>query len=201
MALPWTCLGPLGIEPEISTSRYGSAHFYAEVLAVSEDIGGSLWNEHVTSMSYAEAGERYQQALLEQYKLFVEMADRTSNRRILTNTFFLTLNTGLLTTLAGVLSHKRITASHLVIPLIALMMECLVWFTLIRSYRLLNSTKYRIVCTLEQKLPAKPWSAEWSRLGTGAGVGRYRRLSLSERWVPLFFAVFYLAGFFLYSFT
>lgn len=32
--------------------------------------------------------EKYQSAILEQYRLYVEMADRTSARRVLANIFF-----------------------------------------------------------------------------------------------------------------
>jgi hypothetical protein len=44
--------------------------------------------------------EKYQAAIMDQYKLYVEMADRTSARRSLMNTFFLTLNTGIFTVIA-----------------------------------------------------------------------------------------------------
>jgi hypothetical protein len=39
--------------------------------------------------------------VLEQYKLYVEMADRLSARRALANTFFLTVNTAVLIGLAS----------------------------------------------------------------------------------------------------
>ncbi len=57
-------------------------------------IRSNLWNEQITPSSYATEGDKnYRTAILEQYKLYVEMADRVSSRRGLTNTFFLTLNT------------------------------------------------------------------------------------------------------------
>src|SRR4051794_23317808 len=56
------------------------------------DISASLWAEAVS-----DADAAYRSAVLEQYKIYVEMADRISARRGLTNTFFLTLNTAIFT--------------------------------------------------------------------------------------------------------
>ncbi|MEO0973262.1 MAG: hypothetical protein AAFX85_09215, partial [Pseudomonadota bacterium] len=41
---------------------------------------------------------RWRSAMLEQYKLYVEMTDRISQRRGAANTFFLTLNTAVFVT-------------------------------------------------------------------------------------------------------
>ncbi len=55
------------------------------------DLGDSLWNED-------DAATRSDLNLvMDQYKLYVEMADRVSARRSLANTFFLTLNTAIFT--------------------------------------------------------------------------------------------------------
>jgi hypothetical protein len=56
-----------------------------------------LWNEDAKAKLHDDDPKAYQAALLEQYKLYVEMADRISQRRGLTNTFFLTLNTAIFT--------------------------------------------------------------------------------------------------------
>jgi len=53
------------------------------------DLGDSLWNEDAaTTRSDVNL-------VMDQYKLYVEMADRVSARRSLANTFFLTLNTAI----------------------------------------------------------------------------------------------------------
>ena len=137
----------------------------------------------------------YDSALLEQYKLYVEMADRISARRGLANSFFLTLNTGIV----GVLAANVPTGPMewwLAIPLVAVLGECFAWFYLMRSYRLLNAAKYRVVGALEERLPASPfWRAEWWELGEGQDRTRYWPLSHIERWIPMLFALVYGAGF------
>ncbi len=61
--------------------------------ATAGAVDDTLCNRGVTPASFGGGQERYQAVLLEQYKLYVEMADRVSARRALANTFFLTLNT------------------------------------------------------------------------------------------------------------
>jgi hypothetical protein len=54
------------------------------------DPSDRLWNEAIGPTEYSQADERYHAAVLEQYKLCVEMADRVSTRRCRANTYFLT---------------------------------------------------------------------------------------------------------------
>jgi|ERR1700737_1899145 hypothetical protein len=139
----------------------------------------------------------YDGAMLEQYKLCVEMADRISARRGLTNSFFVTLNTGIVGLFAAL--HRVPTGTEawwLAIPLVAILGECYAWFYLVRSYRLLNGAKYRVVGALEERLPASPfWRAEWWALGEGKDRARYWPLSHIEQWIPILFALTYFAGF------
>jgi hypothetical protein len=156
-----------------------------------------LWNEAVTEDSYGTAGEKYRTAVLEQYKIYVEMADRISGRRALANTFFVTLNTAIFT-LTGVLWNDPPSASRwlLLFPLVILLGQCATWHLLVRSYRLLNDAKYKVVGLLEERLPASPyWNGEWRALEVGPDVKRYLPLTRLEQWVPLFFAATYLVAF------
>jgi hypothetical protein len=142
-------------------------------------------------------GKDFQTAILEQYKTYVELADRISFRRALTNTFFLTLNTLIFT--AGGLFWRDPPATatwFLAVPLAALLCQCAAWYRLLRSYRQLNSAKYIVIGVLEERLPASPcWRAEWTALGMGQDPSRYWPLSRLEQWIPAAFAVIYLAGF------
>jgi hypothetical protein len=58
--------------------------FFAETARIGE-VRDDLWNPSVDVMAYTVGHEKYQNAILEQYKLYVEMADRVSARRALTN--------------------------------------------------------------------------------------------------------------------
>jgi hypothetical protein len=156
-----------------------------------------LWNDDVGPAQYAGTDGIYRAAILEQYKMYVEMADRISARRALANTFFVTLNTAVLTLLGAMWKgHPHVAAGWLVIPLVILLGLCLAWFWVVRSYRQLNAGKYAVVGALERRLPASPyWSGEWRALGEGRDRARYWPLTHLEKWVPCVFAAAYLAGF------
>jgi hypothetical protein len=162
-----------------------------------EQIRSRLWNADVRADSYADNGEKYHVAVLEQYKLYVEMSDRISARRGLANTFFLTLNTTVFTVI-GVSWRDRPNASAwlLLFPLVVLLGQCFAWFWLMRSYRQLNAAKYIVIGALEERLPASPyWQGEWLALGEGKDRSKYVPLTDLERWVPVLFAACYLGGF------
>jgi hypothetical protein len=162
-----------------------------------EGIRQNLWNADVDAASYSADNEKYQAAVLEQYKIYVEMADRISARRGLANTFFLTLNTAVFT-IIGVFWKDRPqeTTWLLLLPVIVLLGQCLAWFWLVRSYRQLNTAKWTVVGALEERLPASPyWRAEWKAVGEGHDPSKYWPLSHLEQWVPMLFATCYLAGF------
>jgi hypothetical protein len=162
-----------------------------------EDARAKLLTPAVGIQDYGGDAEKYQAAVLEQYKIYVEMADRISARRALTNTFFLTLNTGVFTVI-GFFWNDRPTgpSSLLAFPAAILVGQCLAWFWILRSYRQLNSGKYAVIGALEELLPTSPyWRAEWSVLGTGEDKAKYWPLTHLEQWVPLMFGLAYAGGF------
>lgn len=164
------------------------------------DIGDALWNTAVGPSDYSEANDRYLQAILDQYKLCVEMADRVSSRRNLTNTFFLSLNSAVVAAVAAVaaMSSSRLANMSdllLLAGLVILLAQCAAWFVMVRSYRQLNSAKYSVIGALEERLPAFAYSrAEWGALGEGRYWRKYLPLTYVEQWVPVIFALSYLVG-------
>ena len=140
----------------------------------------------------ADYGPNYQEHLLEQYKLFVEMADRVSARRMQANTFFLAVNTGLLTVFASLAKDKILSGFVGALPIAALLILCLVWGQIVSSYRQLNSGKFQVIHQLEQLLPAAPYDAEWVAIGEGKDPMRYRPLTHVEILVPRLFGLLYV---------
>jgi hypothetical protein len=93
------------------------------------------------------AQEKYQAHLLEQYKLYVEMADPVSIRRQTTNSYFLSINTALLA-FDGYLASKDLTANLWLIGCAGIVLSVL-WFQIIASYRDLNSAKFKVLGEIE----------------------------------------------------
>ena len=137
-------------------------------------------------------------ALLEQYKLYVELADRVSHRRSVANTYFLSVNSLLAIIVSGfwaVSSHSP--TFFLVFTLVVLEGLCIAWFYIVRSYRQLNTAKWTVVGALEERLPASPWwRGEWIALGEGENRSLYWPLTHLEQWIPILFAFLYLGAFF-----
>src|SRR2546423_6198448 len=97
-----------------------------------------------------------EQALVEQYKLYVEMADRISARRADTNKFYISLLTALLVILSIVV-EKNILSNIQGFVLLAIgilgIALCFVWIVNIRSYSQLNTGKFTVIHDMEKQLP------------------------------------------------
>ncbi len=142
-------------------------------------------------------GRNYQQHLLEQYKLYVEMADRVSQRRATANTFFLTLQTGLFglaISLAGLSSGQMQNQIAALVASIFGIGFAFVWLILIRSYRQINSSKYAVLNDIEEKLPASLYKDEWIKLDRGENKRTYIPLTSAESGVPILFTLGYIAA-------
>jgi len=140
-----------------------------------------------------EYGADYHAHVLEMYKLYVEMADKISERRQSGNSFFLTLNSAIVAlvgyvSLSDSLSQNAVSLFWL-IPT-AGMVLCYLWYRLIRSYKDINSGKFKVVHAIEKILPLRPYDAEWTALGRGENPKLYLPFTNTEMVVPwIFFTV------------
>jgi len=144
-----------------------------------------------------EYGSQYQEHLLEQYKLYVEMADRISQRRAIANSFFLTLHTGLFGLSVGLSGLSSGQFENQLAGFIASIFGlpfAYAWHRVLKSYRQLNTAKYKVVHELEAKLPAAPYDDEWEKTDRGENPKLYTPLTTVEGKVPLIFASGYLAA-------
>lgn len=139
-------------------------------------------------------GDKYQEHLLEQYKLFVEMADRVSARRLATNQYFLAINTGLITLLgaASALGFDTLKVGWGFFVSAAGMVLCYAWYRLVRSYNGLNTGKFAVIHELERELPFELFKVEWAKLGEGKDKKKYLPFSSVEGIVPWVFIGLYL---------
>ena len=131
--------------------------------------------------------------VLEQYRLFVEMADRISQRRQRAHAFFLTLNMGLVVFLGLALPGKLAIIGSLwyVIVGAAGIVLSYAWFRLIKSYGDLNTGKFRVIHRMEEHLPLKPYKVEWDEVGHGEDSSLYKPFTRIEVYIPGMFALLY----------
>ncbi len=140
-----------------------------------------------------EYGEKYHEHLLEQYKLYVNMADRAIERWQSTNNYFILFNS-ILVSIFGVLAgFESMAKQHMwqYLLLFAGFLVSIIWGTLIGSSRQLNSVKLTLIHEVESRLPAALYNSEWNILGESK-----RRLYLPftymEQFVPWIFAGLYI---------
>lgn len=142
-------------------------------------------------------GEHFEEHLLEQYKLYVDSSQKVSDKRITTGNYLLAVNSSLLTVF-GIAAMLHTDALWLVVIPVAGLVVCYAWFSLVVSYKNLNTAKFRVIHELEDYLPAALFRYEWHCCEMGTGKA-YKPVTHHERWIPLILAAVYLglAGFIL----
>ncbi len=146
-------------------------------------------------MNRKEYGDRFRDHFFEQYKLYVEMADRISARRAQSNRFYLSLVSALLalfSVLVGTSLFPRLLTIVLILVAVLGVALCALWYVTIGSYRQLNSGKFKIIHKMEEALPFASYTEEWTILRTPEGGKKYRRLTRVEERVPLVLASLFI---------
>lgn len=131
-------------------------------------------------------------ALIEMFKLYLDTAERVSDRRAQANAWMISVN-GALCTLYGVLERGRafVGGSDLTgglwVILAAGVLICVAWASLVASYRQLNAAKFNVLQEIEKELEFPLFAREQALYRDTA------RLSLSriERWIPWVFVGLY----------
>ena len=134
------------------------------------------------SVSREHYGEKYDAAVLEQWKTCVEMANSNTEKRTNSNNIFITINAALLAVVSFSLDYKSIILSIVGIAV------CVVWLYSIESYKKLSSVKYHIVNEIEMQLPLKPFVHEWEKLNNEK---KYLGLTKIEKILPWLFILLY----------
>ena len=125
--------------------------------------------------------------ILEYYKLCIAAAEQISDRRQNANSFFLTINTVLISFVSySSIEELTINWSFFAVSLSGIAI-CFMWRRLIISYKDLNSAKFKVILALEEKLPVKAYAAEWISLGEGKDPLIHKPFSKLESHVPLVF--------------
>ena len=150
--------------------------------------------EDLTGVSKKAYGTEYRAHVIELYKLYVEMSDRISERRQTGNSFFLTINSALVAFIGYLnLSHKPSQSFQSLWSIsIAGMVLCYLWYRLIRSYKDINSGKFKVIHAIEKMLPLRPFDAEWTALGRETNSKLYLPFTKIEMAVPWVFFMIHL---------
>jgi hypothetical protein len=163
------------------------------------DTALELWCETTNvpngffSRSRAEYGDAFDSHVLEQYKLFLETEERLVSRRQEENRFFLSIN-ALVVAVVSVLLRQgisdRLASAGISLLAAAGLALCVAWFSIINSYKTLNTAKFDVIADFEQQLPVRMFGAEWE----AAEVRGYKPFTVIERRVPFVFGALHAAA-------
>jgi hypothetical protein len=151
-------------------------------------------NKKLLNKSKQKYGENYYSHYFDQYKIYVESAEKISDRRQNANNFFLTINTVLISIFGLSFQIKTLENIGWVKILLALLglIICIIFWFLLRAYKQLNSGKFKVIHEIEQALPLSIYDYEWKILGEGKNKKIYYPFSHIELFIPWIFGLIYL---------
>jgi hypothetical protein len=150
--------------------------------------------KNVFKVNEKEYGSSYRDHLLAQYQLYVEGMEKISDRRQNANNYFITINTVLISFI-GLLFQVKIF-EHIawiksLIAVIGIIICAIFWF-LLRSYKQLNTGKFKVIHEIENKLPLALYDFEWKMLDEGKKQSIYFPFSHIEMIIPWVFSFVYV---------
>ena len=132
-------------------------------------------------------GNDYKEHLFEQYKLYVESIEKTSDRRQHANNYFITINTALISLIGlsfQIKIFENLAGVKAVLAFVGIII-CVIFWYLIRSYKQLNTGKFDVIHKIEEHLPLALYKYEWEVLGKGEDNKKYYPFSHIELIIPL----------------
>ncbi len=153
-----------------------------------------LWN---TDDDNNLTNEQYNSLLIEQYRIYVDLTDKTSYRRITINLFFLVINLMLVGIVALAISNNINAANPpsavlVAIPFFAGLVFCYAWWMILRFFRHHIQIKSSIVPSLERRLPSRVWLTEEH---IAEEKGSFKPIRFIEIYMPFVFMGIYTALF------
>lgn len=123
--------------------------------------------------------------LLNQWQTCVDMANSVSQRRDNMNNIFITLNLAIIAAVSITWDIKSLFI------LIVGIIICILWILIIRNYKLLNTAKFNVINSIEEKLPSTPFKDEWQFLKNSK---KYMDSTTLERILPITFIILYIVA-------
>lgn len=130
--------------------------------------------------------------LFQQYRLFVESADKISERRNHLNTFFIALHSLLV---SGLSLFKTVIFAYIIPICIFGCILAFLWWYMLCNYRSLNKAKFRIIQEIEKHLPLNLYCTEWELYKTRKhrfNPTRYLSFSRLEMILPWLLILVYI---------
>lgn len=116
---------------------------------------------------------------MEQHKIFIESAEKNSDKRITQNNIYLTINLAFL----SYVITQNLSIEQLIITTIVGIIMCIIWFLTINNYSKRNEVKYQIINESEF---GSLYKEEWKR------VSILTPLTFFEKTTSIIFMILYI---------
>lgn len=157
-------------------------------------ISAEILYLHLNKIHYTMKKE---DQLMEIYKIHVGLSDKVSERRGQTNKFYITILSAILALMSFVVKDGKIISGInfsvilLIVGILGVLL-CIVWYLNIKSYRQLNTGKFKALHEIEEQISYPFFKREWELLGEGKKPGIYFQLSKVEQLTPVVLLIPYL---------
>lgn len=124
---------------------------------------GNVTMDALHSSVTLSLSEQDKESLLEAYKLCVEEARENTKNRNDANNRFITILTALV---AGMIGASQFIGEYIIVAVVLVITISLIWILHIRTYKALNSAKFKIIEMIEEMLNFRlhPFGEEWKIL-------------------------------------
>ena len=139
--------------------------------------------------------EMNQEALLEQYKLFLQTSEDLVNRRQNVNSFYISISSALVAVMGALLALDFSPNAKMIVGFVFGVIGVILsisWSKILVCYGNLNSSKMKIISSIEKQLPLSLFDAEWAALSDKLNKKKYVSFTESEQIIPRLFCVAYL---------
>lgn len=139
-------------------------------------------------------GELNQDALLEQYKLFLQTSEDLVSRRQNVNSFYISISSAIVAIMGFLFAMDLGRMSELIIGFAFCVVGIILsisWSKSLSCYGNLNSSKMKIISSIEKQLPLSLFDAEWAALSDKLNKKKYVSFTESEQTIPRLFGLLY----------
>lgn len=168
---------------------------YGKVVTV-EEISNVIksYNAGDYGLFNGTPSELNQEALLEQYKLFLQTSEDLVNRRQNVNSFYISISSALVAIMGVLFAMDFGHMSELIIGFAFCIVGIILsvsWSKSLSCYGNLNSSKMKIISSIEKQLPLSLFDAEWAALSDRLNKKKYVSFTESEQAIPRLFGLLY----------
>lgn len=132
--------------------------------------------------------------LLEQYKTFLQTSEDLVLRRQNVNNFYISINSAIIAIFSSLFAFElsaEVRACLCVLFSLVGIVLSVAWIKILVAYGNLNSSKMKIISSIEKHLPASLYDAEWAALSDKLNKKRYVSFTDNEKQIPKIFIIIY----------